>query len=220
MELPQGFWYDTVDSTMDEARRLIQQGKIQGTAFVLAHHQTQGRGTHGRHWTSPGGAGIYLSVVHVAPEDAKFEITPLYTLAAGVACAEALKLSTQVEVQLKPINDLYSQGKKLGGILVESDLHQHGMSCLITGVGINTHTVPRTLDRQGAEPIALQDLMHKLHFANLSHDVLVETLVAKICFWHGLVFNSQHGQVVRAWNQHKLPEAPDYSFPFVTDLGL
>jgi hypothetical protein len=74
---------------------------------------------------------------------AELPITPLFTLAAGVACAEVLRELAQVLVELKPINDLYVNGCKLGGILTESligAINQPGPArCrgLITGIGIN-----------------------------------------------------------------------------------
>jgi biotin-[acetyl-CoA-carboxylase] ligase BirA-like protein len=203
-DLPLGFWYDTIDSTMDEARRLIQAGKIQGTAFLVANHQTAGRGTHGRQWSSPEASGIYLSVVHVPPDTAAYETTSLYTLAAGVACVEALKQILGIEAQLKPINDIYVSGKKLGGILVESELQQQGIASLITGIGINTHCVERTLDRNIISPVSLEELMDTEAFATFSNEPLIEAIVAKICFWYALVFDGKHGQVQRAWDRHRI----------------
>ena len=49
--IPQGFWYEEIDSTMDEAKRLIQANKINDIAFVVANSQTKGKGTHGRKWS-------------------------------------------------------------------------------------------------------------------------------------------------------------------------
>ncbi len=206
VDLPKGFWYDTVDSTMDEARRLIEAGQIQGTAFVMANHQSKGRGTQGRSWVSPEDGGIYLSVIHLPEGKEHFEAIPDYTLAAGVACVEALTSVTGINAQLKPINDIYVAGKKLGGILVESDLSQQGITALITGVGLNLRCVPRELDRPVITPVSLEELLSPEAFEHLAFDTLVETMVAKICFWYALLFNGQAGQVQRAWQQYRLEE--------------
>ena len=64
----QNFHYDELDSTQDEAKRLIQAGKITDIGFVTADSQTNGRGTHGRKWSSPAKSGIYLSVIHLPKE--------------------------------------------------------------------------------------------------------------------------------------------------------
>jgi biotin-[acetyl-CoA-carboxylase] ligase BirA-like protein len=206
LELPQGFWCDTVDSTMEEAKRLIQAGRIQGTAFVVANHQTEGRGTQGRFWSSPEARGIYLSVVHLPTCGETFVTTPLYTLAAGVACREAIYEVTGIETQLKPVNDIYVQGKKLGGILVESELQQNGITSLITGIGLNTHVARRTMDRGVVEPVSVEDILSPAQFYELAPETLVEALVGKVCFWYGLLFQGQQGQVERAWERYKLTE--------------
>lgn len=206
LDLPQGFWYDTIDSTQEEAKRLIQAGRIRGTAFVIADHQSAGKGTHGRNWVSPERMGIYLSVIHMAPENTFFEATPLYTLAAGNACVESIQTITGLQIGIKPINDLYANGKKLGGILVESDLQQVGISSLITGIGLNTHRCERNLDGSAVLPISLEELLPSEHFrAAFSKEAFVETLVAKICFWYSLLFQGQQSQVRRAWERYRLP---------------
>ncbi len=221
MDLPQGFWLDTVDSTQDEAKRLIQAGRIQGTAYVVASHQTAGRGTQGRAWASPDNAGIYLSVVHRPLDKPGFEVSPLYTLAAGVACVEALALVTGISAQLKPINDIYVNGCKLGGILVESELQQsQGLTAIITGIGINTHHIARDFDRAVHQAISLEELLGPEAFCRFSTEALVETLVAKICFWYALLFQGQEGQVLRAWNSHRLPGAIGPASSLSERLGI
>lgn len=205
-DLPQGFWLDTVDSTMDEAKRLIQAGHIQGTAFVVANHQTKGRGTQGRAWSSPSERGMYLSIVHLPSESDHYEPTSLYTLAAGVACVEAIHKVTGLETSLKPINDIYSDGKKLGGVLIESEFRHEGFSSLITGIGINVRQAQHDLDHPVVVPVSLQELLPPDQFGKLSLESLIETVVAKVCFWYALLFHGQRGQVQRAWERYRLPD--------------
>jgi BirA family biotin operon repressor/biotin-[acetyl-CoA-carboxylase] ligase len=151
---------------------------------------------------------LYLSVIHVAPLHQPFPVSTLYPVSAGVACIETLRPYTGLPVVIKPVNDLYVTGRKLGGILVESDLHPaQGITTLITGVGINTRTADRHLLNQGdaIEPVAIEDLLESAVFDTLPWDSMVETLVAKICFWHALVFNGQTGQVKRSWAEYTGP---------------
>ena len=188
---------------MDEARRLIQAEAIQGTAFVLAREQTAGRGTHGREWVSPAGAGIYLTVIHQATDPSGFPSMPFYPLAAGVACVEALQTVLGIEVQLKPINDLMVQGRKLGGILVESEQRQTGLQSILTGIGLNITDCARQTARMPMQPICLEEIVP--HCSPDRIDQLVETMVAKICFNYALLFRGQTGQVLRRWQTHQLP---------------
>ena len=83
------FRIDTVDSTNDEAKRLIAEGRLRGRGYVLAREQTAGRGTQGRSWLSPRDAGLYLSVARTGVEPPSPNVAQL-TLAAGAACVEAI----------------------------------------------------------------------------------------------------------------------------------
>jgi hypothetical protein len=83
-------------------------------------------------------------------------------------------------------------------------LRTQGLSTLITGIGINIHQGEHQLDRPVVEPVSLEELLLPEVFESLQTDALVETLVAKVCFWYALIFNGQHGQVERAWESYKL----------------
>lgn len=220
---PQGFWYDSIDSTQEEAKRLLADGRIQGLAFVVADEQTQGKGSQGRIWQSPNQQGIYLSVVQQAVNpDHGFAMTPAYTLAAAVACVEAVMLVTQVPLRLKPINDLMGQTEegtwaKCGGILVESQVHENRLNALITGIGINIEAAPEGLDQPTTClkdcRTADGDLSPYCHIPENSRDTikdnLVDTLVGKLLFWHGLVQHGKTSQVLRAWQRYGLSALPE-----------
>mgnify|MGYP001441070062 CR=1 FL=1 len=109
----------SVTSTQDVARDL-PLGSI-----VIADHQTAGRGRLDRRWEAPAGSALLVSFV-LAPN-------PLLSLAAGVAAAEACGPN----VRLKWPNDLLLEGKKLGGILVETRGDK-----AICGLGINLTWAP------------------------------------------------------------------------------
>ena len=106
-------------STQDVARELPI-----GT-IVLAEHQTAGRGRLERRWEAPPGTALLVSFV-LAPN-------PVLSLAAGVAAAEACGDA----VRLKWPNDLLLDGRKLGGILVETAPQK-----AICGIGINLTAAP------------------------------------------------------------------------------
>ena len=91
----------------------------------MADHQTAGRGRLERRWESPAGTALLVSFV-LAPHR-------LLSLAAGVAAAEACG----PDVRLKWPNDLLLEGRKLGGILVETSSHR-----AVCGIGINLTWAP------------------------------------------------------------------------------
>lgn len=125
-------------STNDDARELALSGAPHGSA-VLAARQTRGRGRAGRAWASPDG-GLYLSLV-VRPT-APAHKWSLFPLAAGVAVATELRVDG-TNVDIKWPNDLLLDGRKVGGILVES---RAGASpFVIVGLGLNLGAPPREL---------------------------------------------------------------------------
>lgn len=102
---------------------------------LFAEFQTAGRGRRGRNWVSPFGANLYLSLAWSFPQWPR-QLTTL-PLAVGVACARALRACGLDDVQLKWPNDLYVQGRKLGGILIEHRAEVGGPCRVVIGIGIN-----------------------------------------------------------------------------------
>ncbi len=202
----QAFHFDTVDSTNEAAKRMIEADQLHEPAYLLAREQTAGKGSHGRIWLSPRDAGLYLSVVELPTKVARLATTP-FTLAAGVACVEALREATGVDAKLKPINDLYAGGGKLGGILTEVVLKNGSVKAVITGVGVNVRLADRPLPVDSPIPICLEQLMPPNRFQQLKLDALAEALVSKIMAWSAMVQAGKSAAVRRAWEKSKVPGA-------------
>ena len=128
-------WYDTIDSTNTEAKRLAAKGAPHGTVLI-ADHQNGGRGRMGRSFHSPKGVGLYLSVL-LRPKCPARELMHL-TCATAVAACDAVEQATGLHPGIKWTNDLVIGRKKLGGILTELSLGADGkMEYAIIGIGIN-----------------------------------------------------------------------------------
>lgn len=124
-----------------------------GTA-LLAEEQSGGRGTHGRSFQSPRGDGLYLSVLirpHVGLAD-------LLTLTGWVAVAarEGVEKASGAPVDIKWLNDLYLNGRKLCGILTEFTLLAESgePDYVVVGMGVNMNQTRDTFRAQGLEDIA------------------------------------------------------------------
>ena len=124
--------YDTIDSTNTEALKQARLGAEEGLC-VVARQQTAGRGRHGRTWVSPEDAGLYFSIVLRPKLDAKD--LSLITLTAGVAVHDTLA-ETGLKPDIKWVNDLLVDEKKICGILAETTDTQSGLA-VIVGIGIN-----------------------------------------------------------------------------------
>lgn len=119
-------------STNDEAARLARAGARHGTV-VIAERQTSGRGRDGRVWQSPPG-GLYLSAI-LRPSLPIVNVPPM-TLAIGVGVCDAVR-STGAPCTLKWPNDLLVRGRKLAGVLVETQSQGNRLESVVVGIGIN-----------------------------------------------------------------------------------
>ena len=141
-------WLDEIDSTNLECRRLAEQGAESG-AVVLARAQSAGRGRRGRSFQSEQDLGMYLSVM-LRPE-ADMQTLSNLTAWVAVAVCDGVERCTGVRPQIKWINDIILNGKKLGGILTELGLKDGAVDHVVVGIGLNVnHTredfLPELLD--------------------------------------------------------------------------
>lgn len=136
--------YPLLDSTNQEAKRLAADGAPHGT-LVVAEEQSAGRGRLGRSFFSPRGCGIYLSLL-VRPSCIGLTTadTVLLTTASSVAVARAVSQVLHKELDIKWVNDLYFQGKKVCGILTEgvADMETGTIDSVIIGIGVNYKEPP------------------------------------------------------------------------------
>jgi BirA family biotin operon repressor/biotin-[acetyl-CoA-carboxylase] ligase len=130
-----------VDSTNDEARRLIETGE-RGPLWIVAARQTKGRGRLGREWISPEG-NLYASFVFADFPETR--LAPQLGFVTGVAAMRALRASTgQGNFSLKWPNDMLLDGAKLGGILLEG-VSGGTTPVAIIGIGMNIAHAPADL---------------------------------------------------------------------------
>ncbi len=141
--------FDTLDSTNNEAKRLIESGASR-PAIIAAATQSSGRGRLGRAFYSPKDTGAYFSLIipDIAPEAAAL-ITP----AAAAAAHRAIFSLSGKRTGIKWVNDLYLNGKKVAGILAEAVRGADGaLLGVVVGIGINisTEDFPAELDTVAA----------------------------------------------------------------------
>ncbi|MEW6141934.1 MAG: biotin--[acetyl-CoA-carboxylase] ligase [Chloroflexota bacterium] len=129
-------YYPSLPSTMDTARELAHSGAAEGTT-IIAGTQTAGRGRLGRNWLSPEGA-LAMSVI-LRPE---LNQLPQLIMVASLAVVKTIKESTALDARIKWPNDVLIRGKKVCGILTESEIKGHQASFAIVGIGLNINMNP------------------------------------------------------------------------------
>lgn len=130
----------SVGSTNDLLKDAARAGAAEGLVLVT-DEQTTGRGRRGRSWTAPAGSSLLLSIL-LRPGWLPASDAFLLTMLAAVAAAEALE-HCGATVGLKWPNDLQIAGRKLGGILVETELRDDRIDWTVLGCGINVNWDPR-----------------------------------------------------------------------------
>ena len=137
--------YDAIGSTNDEAKRLARDGLPEGI-LVWALEQTAGRGRRGRPWASPPG-NLYASLL-LRPDCSAMRAAQLGFVAA-LALVEALEplVGRTVELRCKWPNDVLANGRKLAGILLESETGEEDRPAFVVlGIGVNLAAAPGSVE--------------------------------------------------------------------------
>ena len=137
-------YYATLSSTNS---LLKQKAVLQNEGLVIiADSQSCGRGRFDRKFHSPENCGIYMSIL-LKPDFGGFDAT-LITTAAAVAVANACDELTGKKSQIKWVNDILIDGKKVCGILTEGCINPKtkNFEYIILGIGINAFTPANGFD--------------------------------------------------------------------------
>lgn len=141
--------YKTIDSTNVEAKRIALENGVHGMT-LLAEEQTKGKGRLGRSFYSPANTGIYMSIL-LKPELAGSDAI-LITTAASVAVCRGIQKVLGICPQIKWVNDVYWENRKICGILTEavSDFEMGKIDTVVVGIGINykTEDFPQDLEKR------------------------------------------------------------------------
>ena len=131
---------DVVDSTNNYAANLLKQTKVPEFSLIVTKRQEKGKGQRGTQWQSAPGknfTGTFVVYPQMRPQD-------FYLLqkATAVAVLDTIKtILPRKKVEIKWPNDIYVEGQKIGGILLESQLRKDHFEYVLLGIGINVNQV-------------------------------------------------------------------------------
>lgn len=164
---------ESVPSTNDYVFEKIQSGNnITHKTAVIAETQTSGKGRQGRVWVSPPG-NIYLSFYW----QFNCNLEQLYglSLTAGIAVARVLQANGLGDVKLKWPNDIFWQGRKMGGILIETKTRSPSVIDTVIGLGLNIHDMANYHDQINQKYVELESaLQRKIYRNKLVAQILAE----------------------------------------------
>lgn len=171
--------FQTIDSTNKLAKQLATENPSRPLA-IIANQQTAGYGRYGRQYYSPKDTGVYISLL--LPMANKNVTSGLLTTGAAVAVVKIFESLYHVKLQIKWVNDLIYENRKIAGIMTEgiTDFETGSLSYVIVGIGINLSTSNFPIEMQAkAGSLNLQDLDRNLLVARLI-DEMYQVLMGEL----------------------------------------
>lgn len=174
--------YDSLDSTNKSAKEMAIAGGKHGT-LIISRKQDMGKGRRDHSFYSPEG-GIYMSII-LSPESLPTLDKDVLTAYTGVSVCDAINELCSISPRIKPINDLFVDGKKICGILTESGIEfETGLvQWIVIGIGINFDS------DINAFPKDLQSIVGSLYApgqAAISKNQLIANIYSRLLSWDGL----------------------------------
>jgi len=130
-------YHQVLASSMDEVHKLAMEDGSEGTV-VVASEETAARGRFGRTWISSPGKNLSFSVL-LRPKAAQMNYL---NMATTLAVWESIKAFPGLMPTIKWPNDILVRGRKISGILIESDIAAEELRYAVVGVGINVNFDP------------------------------------------------------------------------------
>jgi BirA family biotin operon repressor/biotin-[acetyl-CoA-carboxylase] ligase len=186
--------FDEVDSTNSTAKELAQAGAEEGTV-VIARIQHHGRGRFDRIWQSPDG-GVYLSII-LRPRISTEKIS-LLPFVAALAVVKTIKLYG-LHTTIKWPNDTQVNGKKIAGILLESEIKGDAIIYVVVGIGMNLN-----IDRKQLSPDIQSrstSMSHELGFPVDYHEFL-RTFFVQLEKTYLLFVDHSFEKIINEWKIH------------------
>jgi len=140
IEEDQFLYAQTIGSTNDHLMELAKQSGTKPFTLSLTEHQTAGRGRRGDAWIAPAGRNLLFSILLDLPDSSRHWSRLPHIIAWCLGSAVESLCGDSSQIQTKWPNDLYLRGKKLAGILVETQLNPRPRA--IVGIGINVNMRP------------------------------------------------------------------------------
>ncbi|MFC2032157.1 biotin--[acetyl-CoA-carboxylase] ligase [Chloroflexota bacterium] len=162
-------YYSSLDSTMEVAKREVRQGAVEGTV-IIAGEQAAGKGRLKRVWISPRGC-LALSII-LYPS---LNFLQSLIMLASLAVVRSIEAVTGLMPQIKWPNDVLIHGKKVCGILIESEVRGSIVGYSIIGIGVNVNL--KLSDFPEILPVATslsEEIRRKVSLLDVTRQLLVE----------------------------------------------
>lgn len=132
-------YHEEIDSTQDEAKRLVKQGKATNGMYIVTDNQTKGKGTKGRAWY--GGEYENICGTFVLTPNCNIKQIENLTILIAQCLVKTIKDLYDIKLDIKYPNDVMCNRKKVSGILTESVTNKEIVKYVFIGIGINVNQI-------------------------------------------------------------------------------
>ncbi len=131
------YYFDLLPSTQEFAFKIIKRKNIIFPSVIICNIQSNGKGRKGTKWASPKG-GIWISVI--LESNLKIEKLFIFVMISAICICETIEKETHLKTDLKWPNDVFVNGKKIAGILLDVETNfDYKNNNIIIGMGVNTN---------------------------------------------------------------------------------
>jgi BirA family biotin operon repressor/biotin-[acetyl-CoA-carboxylase] ligase len=183
--------FDEIDSTNIKAKELAINGEEEGTV-IISQIQKKGKGRFDRKWESPQG-GVYLSII-LRPKSSP-EKSMLISLLTAIVIAKTIS-SYNLSPKIKWPNDIRVGGKKIAGVLIESEADQNRLKYIVIGMGINLN-----IKLQNLSYIIRKNSTSLLEEIGTSSDYFdfLESLLMNFDYYYNIFINNKFERIILDW---------------------
>ena len=132
-------YHEEIDSTQDEAKRLVKQGKATNGMYIVTDNQTKGKGTKGR--ACYGGEYENICGTFVLTPNCNIKQIENLTILIAQCLVKTIKDLYDIKLDIKYPNDVMCNRKKVSGILTESVTNKEIVKYVFIGIGIDVNQI-------------------------------------------------------------------------------
>lgn len=127
---------DAIDSTNEFLKQFLNEQQVENYTVITAENQTKGKGQMGAVWESETGKNLIMSILI---KDFITDINQIFNLNCIVSLSviQVLQQYSIPKLSIKWPNDIMSDTKKIGGILIENSIKNDGTIFSVVGLGLN-----------------------------------------------------------------------------------
>ncbi len=181
--------YPFIDSTNNEAWRLLKNETLDEGTLIRAGYQTAGKGQGSTTWESKAGSNLNLSLIlrpSFLPASRQF----IMNQAVAISLSEAIaNFCPDEHVKIKWPNDIYIGLKKVAGILIENSVMGSVMEVSVIGIGVNVNQL--SFHSDAANPISLA----QVHGKELDLESCLHTICHYFEIWIGHLKNGEEEKI-------------------------